>query len=144
MCLQIFQSSVLTQGLGTFTGLIGAFHSTDNTYLQYVDGAIMTDGKFYDLGGQGFGGVYGGGANIDCMMIDTAGTVKPCTNAYVLCEKKLIRDLKMCVDKTTLSANVNVNDSTLVTFARRFKSSMCIEYCRGTDSNQVYHSIYTS
>ena len=122
------------------TGLIGAFQSTDNTYLQYVDGSIMTDGLFSDAFGQNFGQVYGGGFNTDCFMIDTAGSVQRCSNANILCEKKLVRDSKLCLTKTSLATSLNLNASTAITISQHYKSSMCIEYCRGTEFNQVKFS----
>ena len=75
-------------------------------------------------------------------MINVNGNVIRCANANVLCEKKLARDVKMCLDKTTLATNVNLNASTSIsisTFGQTgyFKSSMCIGYCRVTSVNQV-------
>jgi hypothetical protein len=102
----------------------------------------MTDGSFYDVAGSAFGSVYGGGSTTDCIMINSAGNVQRCVSANVLCEKKLARDVVMCVDKTTLPANVNLNASTSISISslgqpNYVKSSVCVEYCRGTDSNQV-------
>lgn len=119
------------------TALIGAFQSTDNTYLQYVDGSIMPDGLFSDAVGQNFGQVYGGGFNTDCFMIGAAGSVQRCSNANILCEKKLVKDSKLCLAKGSLATSLNLNTSTSITISQRYKSSMCIEYCRGTYSNQV-------
>ena len=58
------------------------------------------------------------------------------------CEKKLVRDVIMCVDKSTLATSVNLNASTSISISsfdqtNYFKASLCIEYCRGTGSNQV-------
>jgi len=44
-----------------YNGLIGAFQSADRRYLEYVDGSIMNDGSFSDVGSHFFGDVYGTG-----------------------------------------------------------------------------------
>jgi hypothetical protein len=75
----IFQGTALTQGLTGYKGVIGAFQTIENTFLEYVDGSIMADGNFYDVSGQAFGAIYGGGWNTDCMAIDTNGNVQRCT-----------------------------------------------------------------
>jgi len=102
----------------------------------------MTDGFFADVAGQNFGAIYGGGWSTDCVAMASTGNVVRCISANVICEKKLMRDVVMCVDKTTLTTSVNLNASTSVSISsfdqpNYFKASMCIGYCSGTDSNQV-------
>lgn len=102
----------------------------------------MTDGSFSDVAGQNFGAVFGGGWTTDCVAMASTGSVLRCAAANVVCEKKLVRDVIMCVDKTTLATSVNLNASTSISISsfdqtNYFKASLCIEYCRGTDSNQV-------
>ena len=54
------QNSLFNNGLN-YNGLIGAFQSADRRYLEYVDGSIMNDGSFSDVGSHFFGDVYGTG-----------------------------------------------------------------------------------
>ena len=107
----------------------------------------MTDGIFSDVSGQNFGAIYGGGWTTDCAGIASTGNVVRCVAANVVCEKKLVRDVIMCVDKTTLATSVNLNASTSISISsfdqsNYFKASLCIEYCRGTDSSQVRMAAY--
>lgn len=43
---------------------IGAFQTPDRRYLEYVDGSLMNDGLFNDVGMTFFGDVYGTGENV--------------------------------------------------------------------------------
>ena len=103
----------------------------------------MTDGFFNSVANQFFGELYGTGTDpFTCLMINPSGNIERCTSANVLCEKKLIKDNLMCLDKTNLTGLIVYNASSEITIPLRFTASMCIEYCRGNESS--YQVIYLS
>jgi hypothetical protein len=115
--------------------MIGAFQTPDRRYLEFVDGSLMTDGFFSSVSSQFFGTVYGTGTdNIACLMINPSGNIERCTSANVLCEKKLIKDTLMCLDKTNLTGLMVYNALSEINVPLRLTASMCIEYCRGNES----------
>ena len=118
-----------------FGGLVGAIQFNERSYLEYFDGSFMTDGSFFDVSGTSFGSVYGGGYPSVCFMISETGNVVACTKANVLCEKNLVKDLRMCLNKT--SQGVTINATFSVTFPQKFSARICIEYCRGMADFQV-------
>jgi hypothetical protein len=120
-----------------FGGLIGAIQSNERSYLEYFDGSFMTDGSFFDVSGTPFGSVYGGGYPSVCFMISETGNVVACTKANVLCEKNLVKDLRMCLNKTSQGGGVTINATFSVTFPQKFSARICIEYCRGIADFQV-------
>ena len=67
------------------------------------------------------------------------GNIRQClnSNANIMCEKYLVQDTIMCLNKTTLSQNVLQNASTTLAFPVYFYPSMCIEHCRAIDG-QTY------
>lgn len=168
--MQKFQNVPITSGTTTYSGLIGAFQSPERTYLEYVDGSIMTDGYFSDASGFRFhlyikswtvlwiwqffsfrktrqaflefyfdcidsrtlfGTVYGGGAPSKCFMINDGGNIIGCTRANVLCEKSLILDGRMCLNRT--GNPLLLNATSKINFPQHFSARSCIEYCRGLD-----------
>jgi len=132
----------LGQGFTNYYGMIGAFQTPDRRYLDFVDGSIMTDGFLNSVAGQFFNTVYGTGTDIaSCMMINPDGNIQGCGSANVLCEKKLIKETLMCLDKTNLTGIMLYNSSSEITVPFRFTASMCTEYCRGNDTTGYQYAI---
>jgi hypothetical protein len=122
--------------------MIGGVQTADRRYLEYADGSIMADGNFYDANTQLFGDVYGTGGNIaTCLTIDPSGNIQRCATANVLCEKYLVKDTIMCLDKINLDQNIQLDSSTALTLPVNFYPSMCIEHCRATDGQTFNYAI---
>ena len=130
------------QGFTNYYGMIGAFQTPDRRYLDFVDGSIMTDGFFNSVAGQFFNNVYGTRVDIaSCLMINPDGNIQACGSANVLCEKKLIKETLMCLDKTNLTGIMIYNASSQITVPFRFTASMCTEYCRGNATTGYQYAI---
>ena len=82
--------------------------------------------------------VYQNGVAYYCLMINSAGNVQSCSTSNVLCEKSLVKDARMCLNKTTLATSITTNQTTLINLPTYATASSCIEYCRGTIGNQVF------
>jgi hypothetical protein len=54
-----------------------------------------------------------------------------------MCEKYLLKDTIMCIDKSTLSQNIVQNFSTTLAIPANIYPSMCIEHCRAIEG-QTY------
>ena len=81
--------------------------------------------------------VYQNGLPFGCLMINSAGNVQQCSISNVLCEKSLIRDVRICLNKNSLATTIITNSTTLINLSTYATASSCIEYCRGTIGNQV-------
>jgi hypothetical protein len=98
----------------------------------------MTDGYFTDVEGQFFGELYT--TNLDysrTLIISTDGNIYARNSGYIMCEKSLIKDSIMCLDKSNLQSNVAMNTSSAISILSHNSAAVCIEYCRGW-SNQSY------
>jgi len=58
-------------------------------------------------------------------------------NANIMCEKYLLKDTIMCIDKATISQNIVQNFSTTLAIPANIYPSMCIEHCRAIEG-QTY------
>ena len=64
-------------------------------------------------------------------MINPDGNIQVCGSANVFCEKKLVRDSILCLDKSNLTGILSYNQSMTLSIASRMTATFCIEYCRG-------------
>ena len=82
--------------------------------------------------------VYQNGGSYNCLMINNAGNVQACSISNVLCEKSLVKDARICLNKNSLATSIVTNQTTLINLPNYATASSCIEYCRGTIGNQVW------
>ena len=64
-------------------------------------------------------------------MINPDGNIQVCSSANILCEKKLVKDSILCLDKSNLTGILSYNASTTISISSRMSATFCIEYCRG-------------
>ncbi len=114
---------------------IGALQSYDALFMEYMDGTIMADGHFADAADSRFDNAYTNYPSENCMELRDDALVRDCAYAAVVCEKNLIEDAMMCIDKNEIDNVLTVNVSSLLSFSgilTTFRSAQkCIEYCRG-------------
>ena len=78
-------------------------------------------GRKLELIFQFFGSLYGTGSYVfTCLMIDSNGNIAQCTNTNVLCEKTLIKDTQLCLNKTDLPSYIALNSSTTIQISGSF------------------------
>ena len=52
-----------------------------------------------------------------CVLLNPSGNVQRCSGgANVMCEKTLVKDSEMCLNKTDIDSKITVNASTLIRF----------------------------
>ncbi len=128
------QEAILNDGTKVTDIVIGAQQSYDSTFLEYMDGTIMADGHFADVGSSRFSSAYTAYPYKSCIKFQDDGNIGTCSLATVVCEKNLIEDAMMCINKADLDSVLTVNTSSVIgNIPSDFMSAQkCIQYCQGS------------
>ena len=123
------QNSELWNQLDLKKMLIGAKQSEHTTFLEYLDGTLMTNGTFKGVSDYWFDQGYQTSKKVYSMSLNTSGGISQ-GQANIICEKKLMDEKVYCLTTDNLKSTLTVDETSTIEIWRQTPQK-CIEYCRG-------------